>query len=265
VTMSRMARPLLTLADTARGRGSWRSTAGPDGMPLPPGRMLITTTGGNGQSPAWYWESGLHDHATIREVCHEAGHDPDGFSAVLDFGCGLGRIARHWLGQPGLEVYGCDYNRVVARWVQRNLTGVRIAKNQIKPPLPYRSDTFDLVYAYSVFTHFGEELQHQWLSEVRRILSPGGLLLASVFGESQLAPHHIPLAEQERFRRGEIVVARPMLTSSNACLAFLPPAWLDRNLPEGMSVVRRWAGEENRRMGTSHDFVLVGRQPEGPG
>src|SRR5579864_6855578 len=94
VTTSRMARPLLTLVDTVRGRGSWHTTPGPDGLPLPPGRMLITIAGGNGRTPEWYWETGLHDHATIREVCQEAGHDPDGFSAVLDFGCGLARVTR---------------------------------------------------------------------------------------------------------------------------------------------------------------------------
>src|SRR5262249_7053140 len=41
---------------------------------------------------------------------------------------------------------------------------------------------FDIILGYSVFTHFTAKAQGVWLDELRRILAPGGLLLASIHG-----------------------------------------------------------------------------------
>jgi ubiquinone/menaquinone biosynthesis C-methylase UbiE len=46
--------------------------------------------------------------------------------------------------------------------------------------LPYDSRSFDLVYAYSVFTHLPEDVQDRWLSEIKRVLRPGGMFIATV-------------------------------------------------------------------------------------
>ena len=51
------------------------------------------------------------------------------------------------------------------------------------PPLPFPDAYFDLVVAYSVFTHLEREVQKAWLAEMRRVLAPSGLLLATVHGE----------------------------------------------------------------------------------
>jgi ubiquinone/menaquinone biosynthesis C-methylase UbiE len=42
---------------------------------------------------------------------------------------------------------------------------------------------FDLVIPYSVFTHLTREVQKAWLAEMRRVIAPGGLLIASVHGQ----------------------------------------------------------------------------------
>ena len=52
------------------------------------------------------------------------------------------------------------------------------------PPLDYSDEMFDLVYAVSVFTHLSEEFQLPWLGELRRILKPNGVLLATVYNNS---------------------------------------------------------------------------------
>jgi hypothetical protein len=43
---------------------------------------------------------------------------------------------------------------------------------------------FDLVLARSVFTHLTREAQDAWLTEIKRIITPGALFLASTHGES---------------------------------------------------------------------------------
>jgi ubiquinone/menaquinone biosynthesis C-methylase UbiE len=51
------------------------------------------------------------------------------------------------------------------------------------PPLPLDEGEVDIVLASSVFTHLERERQQQWPAELRRVLSPNGLLIASVAGE----------------------------------------------------------------------------------
>jgi SAM-dependent methyltransferase len=53
----------------------------------------------------------------------------------------------------------------------------------LNPPLPFAEDnSFDLVYAFSVFTHIPAEHQEAWLLEMKRILKPGGFLVCTVAG-----------------------------------------------------------------------------------
>ena len=49
---------------------------------------------------------------------------------------------------------------------------------------PYPDDSFDVVYACSVFSHLPETLHLLWLAEIRRVLRPGGVLVATTLSES---------------------------------------------------------------------------------
>lgn len=101
-------------------------------------------------------------------------------AAVLDFGCGWGRILRFFLRdiEPdrlhGLEAeeYFLDACRRTYRWGNFQLGG-------FEPPAPYTENQFDLVYAYSVFSHFAEDLHRRWLLDLHRVLKPGGLLIVT--------------------------------------------------------------------------------------
>ena len=61
-----------------------------------------------------------------------------------------------------------------------------VAVNDADPPLPYPEGAFDLVFGHSVFTHFDEPRQNAWLSELQRVISPGGLPVLSTHGELAL-------------------------------------------------------------------------------
>ena len=65
------------------------------------------------------------------------------------------------------------------------------------PPTGLPSGSFDLIYAYSVFSHLSEPASDAWVSEFRRLLAPGGLLVITT------RPRDF-LLQCERYRRGEV-------------------------------------------------------------
>jgi glycosyltransferase involved in cell wall biosynthesis/SAM-dependent methyltransferase len=103
----------------------------------------------------------------------------------LDWGCGCGRVCVHFLSAPdGPEVFGCDVDSEAIAWCRENLRPGHFSMIQPWPPTSYKDAMFDLVIGFSVFTHLSREAQEAWLAEMRRIIAPGGLLLASTHGES---------------------------------------------------------------------------------
>jgi len=73
--------------------------------------------------------------------------------------------------------------------LRHRLVHWRIAVEKTQPPLPFPDNSFDLIYAVSVFTHLSEEHQRTWLPELRRVLRPGGRLLLVDIGGEQTSTH----------------------------------------------------------------------------
>ena len=115
---------------------------------------------------------------------------------LLDWGCGHGRVARHfiqnWL---GAEITGADIDAENIAWCQANLHGGRFLTAPLWPPLDLPDACFDAVIGLSVMTHLTAEAQRAWLGEIRRILKPGGVALISFGGDgaaSFASFHHTP-------------------------------------------------------------------------
>lgn len=107
--------------------------------------------------------------------------------AVLDFGCGCGRMARFLENcDNSWKLHGCEVNPHHVQWCQDNLKGIETARCSAMPPLPYRDQTFDLVYCLSVFTHLPEKRAAAWLSEMRRVLVPNGIVIITTHGLTAL-------------------------------------------------------------------------------
>ncbi len=152
--------------------------------------------------------------------------------AVLDFGCGCGRVLRHLHDVSGL--HGSDLDAGLAGWCSANLPFANVRVNRAEPPTGYSDAQFDAAYAFSVFTHMPAELQQRWLDEFRRILKPGGLLLFSTHGSYYLPRLSAP--ERKRFASGELVVRFRTAAGSNLCNTYHPEAFVRGRLAAGWEV-----------------------------
>jgi SAM-dependent methyltransferase len=150
---------------------------------LPPARLQIRQVGGD-----WgreFYASGGEIFQQIDTAVKSGGASLATAPRILDFGCGCGRVLRTFLRFPHTgEVWGADIDAEAIAWNRGHLA--HIAKfdcNALMPPLAFPDAFFDVIYSVSVFTHLPEEMQFAWLAELRRVLKPGGVLVASLHGE----------------------------------------------------------------------------------
>jgi ubiquinone/menaquinone biosynthesis C-methylase UbiE len=107
---------------------------------------------------------------------------------VLDWGCGWGRLARTFAASTTFgEMWGLDVDHDNLAWARANVPGVKFLHAPLYPPTELPDDHFDLVYAVSVMTHLTRDAQTKWLTEVRRVLRPGGLAMLTFHGRTALA------------------------------------------------------------------------------
>lgn len=121
-----------------------------------------------------------------------SGIAPD--AAVLDVGCGPGRVARPFADYldgsgtyTGLDVraeliheleatLGAEHPNLhfVAADVQNEMYKPDGSASAADYELPFADESFDLVFLYSVFTHMFPREVENYLSQVARVLKPGG-------------------------------------------------------------------------------------------
>jgi SAM-dependent methyltransferase len=122
-------------------------------------------------------------------------------SAVLEIGCGLGRTAfplRHLLSAEG-SYHGFDICSYKIKFLQRrfhkryanfhfqwaDLHNSHYNPSGRTPPteyrFPYPDESFDLIYAASVFTHMLPNNASHYFREAARVAKPGGRCVFSFF------------------------------------------------------------------------------------
>jgi SAM-dependent methyltransferase len=129
------------------------------------------------------------------------------FASVLDWGCGAGRVTRHLARLCTGLVTGIDIDADNIAWCAEAIPSATFVHGPLHPPLACPDGSFDLVITVSVFTHLDEATQFSWLAELRRIVRPGGIVLASIHGLAQLAWFEVSDAQLlETGRRGILVL-----------------------------------------------------------
>ncbi len=210
-------------------------------LPLPPTRLIYLVTGKN--SPIWFLDSGRAHSQTIREVLAKHDLKIEQFTSVLDFGCGVGRIMRHLSSTSGPQWYGTDYNPQLVEWCRDHLKFSQFKVNTLTDKLAYADESFDFIYAYSVFTHLNEDLQFFWIDELSRVLKPGGYIYFTTHGEYFLQT--MKPAERESFQKGQPVIREQQQSGSNFCASFHPPKYVHETLAKNLTVVDFFPGSEH--------------------
>lgn len=127
----------------------------------------------------------LHEVAFLYREIHkyakEAGLTFDKNTRVMDFGCGFGRILRFFMKDvaPG-NLIGTDVYLYFIEICKNIFQDILFDLNDPFPPLHYPDNFFDIIYAYSVFSHLSEEAHLQWLKEFHRLVKPEGLLFLTL-------------------------------------------------------------------------------------
>ena len=224
-----------------RGRAATPS----DGLPLPPRRLMVRVA--MTADAEWFLRSGRAGYDAI------AAHvDLDGVGSVLDFGCGCGRVTRYFHDFEG-EVAGSDLSGEAIEWCRDNLAFGTFVTNKLAPPFVFDDDSFDLVYALSVFTHLTADLQLAWRDELRRVLRPGGRLLITTHGTSYVP--RLDSTERASFEAGELVVRWGDVVGSNLCSSYHPERYLRDTFAEGFTFVE--LEPEGARGNPTQDLVLL--------
>lgn len=205
----------MNLVTTVRGKVQYRLDAAFDRAYLRTDKAKIRTTtslqlippapdrrGGKASYAEWAHVSGIFQ--TL--LCLHAGTSED--LDVLDVGCGTGLLAvasSQFLGEKGRYV-GLDVRADDVDFCRRHYPSPRFqfhsvdAKNSMynesgttNQPWDLTDESFDMVLALSVWTHFNEADARYWMNEVSRVLRPGGkaiitfLLLDELYRENVLA------------------------------------------------------------------------------
>jgi SAM-dependent methyltransferase len=148
--------------------------------PVPPDHLRVRVHGS--VPPTSFMQMGkiiaLDIYTGLEQVSPDIGPAP----RILDFGCGCGRVSTWFkLLYPSSTLVGTDIDPEAIRWDTDNLASVgSFGVNPYSPPMEYKSESFDLVFSISIFTHLPETMQFEWLSELRRVTRKGGYLALTV-------------------------------------------------------------------------------------
>jgi SAM-dependent methyltransferase len=252
-----LLRPAVALYQTGLGvRGALRSRGETDhgGAPVPPAQLRVRVGPSHGDLGV-FLESGARHAELVRTMLREQGDSVEAAAPILDFGCGCGRVARHWQGAD-VGLHGCDVTPRMVEWCRHNLPFGRFDVNALEPPLPYEEGTMGLAYAFSVFTHLPEGLQLAWVREFERVLRPGGYLLLTTLGGYYAGLDRLTEEERRTFDEGGLVVLFEEHAGESFCSAYHEPEYVERTLAQGLEHVAHRPGDEHE----NHDLHLLRRR-----
>jgi SAM-dependent methyltransferase len=102
---------------------------------------------------------------------------------VLDLGCGAGEFTA-LAAEAGATAVGMEAAEAALKRARAQHPGLDFRRAGIGEPLPLEDNSFDVVWCSEVIEHVADTAR--WLSEVRRVLVPGGRLLLTTPAHDRL-------------------------------------------------------------------------------
>jgi SAM-dependent methyltransferase len=214
------------------------------------------------------------------------------FSRVLEAGCGTGYFAKLLAERYGWKMFPADLGWQGLQF-GRSLGVERLVQADIAK-LPFPDSAFDVVVSMDVLVHFARTDERRAISELVRVLEPGGLLALRVSALDVLRSRHSQFAhERQRFTRSRLLEAVRSCgidvvrcTYANALLlpvalfkfrvweplARKPAAsgvtpvssWLDTALYAPLALESKWIGAGGS-FPAGQSLVLIGRRQDAAG
>ena len=126
---------------------------------------------------------------------------------VLDFGCGIGNSTRALVNaMPDALITGFDPSADSIGMARSRVSGAEFATTSANR-LPFADSTFDLATAACVFHHIAADEQQHWVSEIARVLRPGGRFI--MFEHNPLNPLTRHVVRNVPFDAGVTLLRRP--------------------------------------------------------
>jgi ubiquinone/menaquinone biosynthesis C-methylase UbiE len=113
---------------------------------------------------------------------------------ALDIGSGTGEFTAALLEAGAARAVGAEVAEAALERARARHCSLDFRLAPIDGPLPFEDNAFDLVWASEVIEHVADTAR--WLSEVRRVLAPGGRLLVTTPSHGRL---RVVLGGVERF------------------------------------------------------------------
>ncbi len=197
----------------------------------------------------------------LKHVTEKLGKRLSEQSRILDFGCGWGRFIRFFMKDVASEnIYGSDVDPLAIDICKQSALPGQFDVLERDGTLPYPDRFFDVMMAYSVFTHLPENVHLHWMKELARVSKSGAIFCltleprffidriknankepGNVFlqGLAQYAPNINDL--YEKFDHGEISYLTTgggdNLTSDVYGDAIVPPSFIETRWSEYFKVI----------------------------
>lgn len=148
--------------------------------PFPPPHLMHNTTGLREN------QDFARHGADILNALSAASPSPlNAFGTVLDFGVGVGRVARYFKGFAGRYI-GLDIDSDNLGWIAEAMPWVEAVLSKAGAAIPVADESVDAVISISVFTHIDEGATLFYIDELHRLLRPGGLAFLTLHGDRAL-------------------------------------------------------------------------------
>lgn len=126
-------------------------------------------------------------YALVKASFSQEYRKPLSSAKILDFGCGWGRLLRYFAKDvPHGYLFGCDPQEdMVEMCHELNIPAI-VSRSDYRPRELSFSEKFDLIYAYSVFTHLSEKVHAECLEVIYKACAPNAVVIVTVRPRSYL-------------------------------------------------------------------------------